>query len=146
MPRCPTGTRKNKITGNCDKTSSKPQLSKKQKLTEKLEKCITEKNRQKDATNRKKYYELEEKCSRIMNEIENLDTSKTLDESVIESIIDQYVSHLESSLKDELREKMRKLTYDKKYRSCFSSEPSVNLYHQVVDKLACYVKYGDKIE
>jgi hypothetical protein len=144
MPRCPKGTRKNNATGNCDKIDSK-----KEKLQEKLKKCITEKNKYKDATSAKdnlKYLKLQKKCWLIENEIENLDTTKHLDENTIESILDQYMSDLEPSAKEELRAKMQKLTYDKKYRSCFSGEPSINLYHQVVDKLSCFVKYGDKIE
>ena len=144
MPRCPKGTRKNKATGNCDKDNTK-----KEKLQVKLQKCITEKNRYKGAKAAKdhaKYLKLEQKCWLIENEIENLDAAKHLDEATIESIIDQYMYDLEPAAKEELRAKMRKLTYDKKYTSCFTGEPSVNLYHQVVDKLSCYVKYGDKIE
>ena len=144
MPRCPKGTRKNNATGNCDKLDSK-----KEKLTAKLQKCMTEKNRYKEATAAKdhaKYLKLQQTCWLIENEIENLDASKYLDEATIDSIIDQYMHHLEPAAKEELRAKMRKLTYDKKYRSCFTGEPSINLYHQVVDKLSCYVKYGDKIE
>jgi superfamily II DNA helicase RecQ len=144
MPRCPKGTRKNNATGNCDKGDSK-----KEKLTEKLQKCITEKNRYKESTAAKdhaKYLKLDQKCWIIENEIENLDSDKHLDEATIDSIIDQYMHQLEPAAKEELREKMRKLTYDKKYRSCFTEKPSINLYHQVVDKLSCYVKYGDKIQ
>jgi len=144
MPRCPKGTRKNNATGNCDKTDSK-----REKLQAKLQKCVTEKNRYKESTAAKdhaKYLKLDQKCWLIENEIENLDSDKHLDEATIDSIIDQYMHHLESAAKEELRAKMRKLTYDKKYTSCFTGEPNVNLYHQVVDKLSCYVKYGDKIQ
>ena len=144
MPRCPKGTRKNNATGNCDKDNTK-----KEKLQAKLQKCITEKNRYKDASAAKdhaKYLKLKQKCWLIENEIENLDDAKHLDEATIDSIIDQYMHELEPAAKEELRAKMRKLTYDKKYRSCFTGEPSINLYHQVVVKLSCYVKYGDKIE
>jgi len=154
MPRCPKGTRKNKATGNCDTVNAntvnaKTVITKKEKLQDKLQKCITEKNRYKESTAAKdhaKYLKLDQKCWLIENEIENLDSDKHLDEATIDSIIDQYMHHLESAAKEELRAKMRKLTYDKKYTSCFTGEPSINLYHQVVDKLSCYVKYGDKIE
>jgi hypothetical protein len=144
MPRCPKGTRKNKATGNCDKVDTK-----KEKLQAKLQKCITEKNRYKESTAPKdhaKYLKLDQKCFLIMNEIENLDDAKKLDEATINSILDQYMYNTEPSVKEELKSKLAKLTYDKKYRSCFTGEPSINLYHQAVDKLSCFVKYGDKIE
>jgi hypothetical protein len=144
MPRCPKGTRKNNTTGNCDKVDSK-----KEKLQEKLQKCITEKNRYKESTAAKdheKYLKLNHKCWLIENEIENLDSDKHLDEATVESIINQYMHDLEPSAKEDLRTKMRKLTYDKKYRSCFSGKASINLYHQVVDKLSCYVKFNVKIQ
>ena len=137
------GTRKNVSVTNSKKEKMQT------KLQEKLQKCITEKNRYKDATAPKdyaKYLKLKQKCWLIENEIENLDSDKHLDESIIESIIDQYMYDETQEKKDELKSKMRTLTYDKKYRSCFTEEPSINLYHQVVDKLSCYVKYGDEIE
>jgi hypothetical protein len=62
---------------------------------------------------------------------------KHLDEATIKSIADQYIDNVEPATQEELRTKMRKLTYDKKYRSCFTGKYSINLYHQVVDKLSC---------
>jgi len=137
------GTRKNVSVINSKKEKMQT------KLQEKLQKCITEKNRYKDATapkDHEKYLNLKQKCWLIENEIENVDSDKHLDEATIESIIDHYLSDETPEMKEELKSKMRTLTYDKKYRSCFTEEPSINLYHQVVDKLSCYVKYGDEIE
>ena len=139
------GTRKNASVNKINSKKEKMQT----KLQEKLQKCITEKNRYKDATAPKdhaKYLKLKQTCWLIQNEIENLDSDKHLDESIIESIIDQYMYDETQEKKEELKLKMRTLTYDKKYRSCFTEEPSINLYHQIVDKLSCYVKYGDEIE
>jgi hypothetical protein len=119
------------------------------KLQAKLQKCITEKNKYENATapkDHEKYLNLKQKCWLIENEIENVDSDKHLDESTIESIIDHYLSDETPEMKEDLKSKMRTLTYDKKYRSCFSEEASINLYHQVVDKLSCYIKYGDKIQ
>lgn len=132
------------------KTSRKPNnTTKKEKLAKKLAKTMEERNKYKNATTPKaqmKYMKLSQKVMMMENEIENLDDAKHLDESVIDGIMDQYANNLEENVKAEIKSKLAKLTYDKNYRSCFSGEASINLYHQAVDKLSCFTKYGDKIE
>jgi hypothetical protein len=142
MPRYPKGTRKNTNTSEKNNT-------RKEKLSVKLNKCIEEKNKYKDSRDPRqhmKYLKLSQEIMKIHNDIENLDDTKRLEESVIEGIIEQFADNLDVDVKNEIKSKLAKMTYDKKYRSCFSGKPSINLYHQAVDKLSCFIKYGDKIE
>lgn len=142
MPRLPKRTSKNTNT-------SEKNTTRKEKLSIKIKKCIEEKNKYKDSRDPRqhmKYLKLSQEIMRLDNEIENLDDTKCLDESVIEDIIEQFANNLDIDVKNDIKSKLAKMTYDKKYRSCFSGKPSVNLYHQAVDKLSCFIKYGDKIE
>jgi hypothetical protein len=47
--------------------------------------------------------------------------------------------------KDDIKIKLMHLTYDNKYISCFTGKNCENLYSMVMDKLACFLKYGDEI-
>jgi hypothetical protein len=142
MARSSKGTRKNTNT-------SEKNTTRKEKLSVKLNKCIEEKNKYKnsrDPRQHMKYLKLSQEIMKIQNDIENLDDTKHLDESVVEDIINQFADNLDVDVKNDIKSKLAKMTYDKKYRSCFTGKPSINLYHQAVDKLSCFIKYGDKIE
>ena len=38
------------------------------------------------------------------------------------------------------------LTYDNKYINCFTGKKSLNLYSMAIDKVSCFLKYGDEIQ
>jgi hypothetical protein len=142
MARCPTGTRKNKVTGNCESKNT----SRKQQLEIKLKTCLSDLKKLKNYTNlieQKKYYKLIDKCRDLDNEIENLDKNKHLSEKEALDIIEPY--NIDGKEKEEIKQKLMKLTYDKKYISSFTGKKSANLYSMASDKLACFFKYGDKI-
>ena len=119
------------------------------KLKGKLRKCLDKLNKFKEGKDLMslkpseglKLMKLHEECNKIQNSIDNLDKTKRLNEEEIMLIINPY-DHLDEAEKEELVKKMEKMTFDKKYKSCFSGKKSENLFFQVKDKVECYFKYG----
>jgi hypothetical protein len=119
------------------------------KLKDKLHKCLDKINKLKkgkdlmslNPSEGLKLMKLHEECNKIQNSIDNLDKTKRLNEEQIMLILDPY-DDLEKAEKEELVEKMKTMTFDKKYKSCFSGKKSENLFSQVKDKAECYLKYG----
>lgn len=122
------------------------------KLKVKLRKCLDKLNKfkkGKDLTSMSpseelKLMKLHEECNKIQNSIDNLDKEKRLNDEQIMMILNPY-DDLEKDEKEDLVEKMKNLTFDKKYKSCFSGKKSENLFFQVKDKVECYFKYGTKV-
>ena len=141
MPRCPNGTRKNKVTGNCESKHT----SRKNKLELKLKVCLDNLEKfkhHKNATQQKKYFKLNDKRKDLENQIKNLDANHLSEQEVLD-IITLY--KIDEKEKDEIKQKLMNLTYDNKYISCYTGKKSLNLYNMADDKLACYFKYGDEI-
>ena len=53
-------------------------------------------------------------------------------------------SGLNQKIKKEVVRRMKKLTYDKKYKSCWDGRPQTDLWSQSLNKVQCFLKYGDK--
>jgi hypothetical protein len=163
MPRCPNGTRKNKVTGNCESKISRrcPNGTRKNKVTGNCENKITSKTKKlelklkvclanlekvkhhKNAAEQKKYFKLNDRVIKLENQLENLDVDNKLTEEEVLKIITLY--KIDENDKDEIKEKLMNLTYDNKYKSCFTGKKSLNLYSMATDKVACFLKYGDEI-
>jgi len=47
-------------------------------------------------------------------------------------------------LKRTVLKSMRKLTYDRKYKSCWDGKPQRDIWSQALSKVQCFLKYGDK--
>jgi hypothetical protein len=140
MPRCPNGTRKNKFSGICENPS------KKKKVELKLELCLVDLKKfenYKNLSEQKKYFKLIDTIRQLENELENLDTDKKLSEEEVENIITPY--KIGEKEKEEIKQKLMMLTYDNKYISCFTGKKSANLHDMAMDKLSCFLKYGDEI-
>jgi len=163
MPRCPNGTRKNKVTGNCESKKLRrcPNGMRKNKVTGSCENKLTLKTKKlelklkvclanlekfkhhKNATEQKKYFKLNDKRIDLENQLENLDVDNKLTEEEVMEIITLY--KIDKKDRDEIKEKLMNLTYDDKYINCFTGKKSLNLYSMATDKVSCFLKYGDDI-
>jgi hypothetical protein len=115
-------------------------------LIKKIELCFVQLNKfenYKNLTEQKKYFKLMDTLNNLKNQIENLNTDKKLTEEDVLHIITLY--KLNGKEKDEIKEKLMNLTYDNKYICCFTGKKSLNLYSMAIDKLSCFLKYGDEI-
>ena len=164
-PRCPNGTRRNKKTTLCEKTKSpaskksdtqkkrkEANLAKKEALVKKYNDCVVKLNKiilpadMFNMTNRRKHHVAITRCAKIKDQIENLDTNKTLSENAVDQMIENYENVIdENDDIPNIKRKLMSLTYDKKYICSFTGKKAENLYHMAQDKLDCYLKYGDEI-
>ena len=142
MPRCPNGTRKNKLTGVCENKIT----TKTRKLELKLRTCLADLEKfkhHKNAREQRKYFKLIDRRIDLENQIENLDVDNKLTEEKVMEIITLY--KIDGEEKDEIKQKLMNLTYDNKYISCFTGKKTLNLHSMAMDKLSCFLKYGDEI-
>jgi len=101
-----------------------------------------------------KYFVLREKCMKIENEFSNADTSKKLTEKEVKEILESSNFIEEEYLEEDddykeyqkVKRQLMNLTYDPKYKSAFTGEPTRNLYEMASDKIAAYTKYGYEID
>ena len=139
MPRCPNGTRKNKATKSCENIIT----LKKRKLELKLRICLDNLEKIKHHKNATQlYFKLNDRRTDLENQIKNLDANHLSEKEVLD-IITLY--KIDEKEKDEIKQKLMNLTYDKKYINCFTGKKSLNLYSMAIDKLSCFLKYGDEI-
>jgi hypothetical protein len=72
---------------------------------------------------------------------------ETLTKEEIKLILEQTglnESGVNPKIKKEVVQRMKKLTYDKKYKSCWDGRPQTDLWSQSLNKVQCFLKYGDK--
>jgi len=100
-----------------------------------------------------KFYEMQKKCRKLENEIENLDKSKTLTEEELNYIIFNNSEPIDNCLTDEeiieyniIKNKLKNHTYDDKRLNVFTGHIADNLYDQIRDKFQAWLKYGDDVE
>lgn len=126
MSRCPNGSRRNRKTGLCVKSSVKSRCPKGSRRNRKTGAC-----RRHNKT-----------VSLSKDRVETL-----LSRTDILNYIDAH-RNLSSEQRNYLLEKvpaLQRMKYDKKHLSCFTNKPTLNRRAMVNSKIDCYLKYGDDI-